>query len=82
MTGREEGGFGGFFRYDGRLKSETNFAFGEDGNHAFEIFFLTLFVLESVGVRCRRDKDDERNDKDDKQLSLQNQGFAWWGWRS
>ena len=54
MTGREEGG-GGFFRYDGRLKSETN-AFGEDGN-AFEIFFLTLFVLESVGVRCRRERD-------------------------
>ena len=74
--GRREGGGigGGFFRYDGRLKSsETNRAFGreEDGN-AFEIFFLTLFVLESVGVRCRRDKDDERNDKDDKQLSLQN----------
>ena len=42
MTGREEEG-GGFFRYDGRLKSETN-AFGEDGN-AFEIFFLTQELL-------------------------------------
>lgn len=67
MTGREEEGGGGFFRYDGRLKSETN-AFGDDGN-VFEIFFLTLFVLESVGVRCRRE--DKEDDKDDK-LSLQN----------
>lgn len=72
---REGGGIGGFFRYDGRLKSETNNAFGreEDGN-AFEIFFLTLFVLESVGVRCRREiKDFDEDDKDfDKLLSLQN----------
>ena len=72
---REGGGIGGFFRYDGRLKSETNRAFGreEDGN-AFEIFFLTLFVLESVGVRCRREiKDFDEDDKDfDKLLSLQN----------
>jgi len=76
--GRREGGGigGGFFRYDGRLKSsETNNAFGreEDGN-AFEIFFLTLFVLESVGVRCRQEeKDFDEDDKDfDTLLSLQN----------
>ena len=71
--GRREGGGigGGFFRYDGRLKSETNRAFGrEDDGNAFEIFFLTLFVLESVGVRCRREKEDE--DKEDAMLSLQN----------
>ena len=64
-------GKGGFFRYDGRLKSETNRAFGGDDGNVFEIFFLTLFVLESVGVRCRREKDDDKEDDDDK-LSLQN----------
>ena len=72
MTGREGkgGGGGGFFRYDGRLKSSETAAFrGDDGN-VFEIFLLTLFVLESVGVRCRREKEDE--DKEDAMLSLQN----------
>ena len=62
------GGGGGFFRYDGRLKSafhrssfdSSSFNHEEVGNtNAFEIFFLTLFVLESVGCRCRREEDEE-----------------------
>jgi len=68
----------GFFRYDGRLKSafhsssDSSSFNEEDGNSnkMFEIFLLTLFVLESVGVRCRREEDKE-DDKEDK-LSLQN----------
>ncbi|CAL6320017.1 unnamed protein product [Bathycoccus prasinos] len=77
-TGREGGGGMGFFRYDGRLKSafhsssDSSSFNEEDGNSnkMFEIFLLTLFVLESVGVRCRREEDKE-DDKEDK-LSLQN----------
>ena len=54
--------------YDGGLKSAFHSRQSareeeeEDGNesHLFEIFFLTLFVLESIGVRCRREEEEKK----------------------
>lgn len=70
--------------YDGGLKSAFHSRQSareeeeEDGNesHLFEIFFLTLFVLESIGVRCRREEEDEEEEDEEEDAtttrSLQN----------